>query len=185
MTRVGVAHVGLVTGKHQPPVARAGRHIAEPERDDGPSRRQVIEIDAAVHIPQKQLGVEVLISEVPNPADAPRPKSLDDSLQLTTRVGQHVPDIGAVRMPLDEARPHQLLQTLRQQSGVHTGYSASELVEARAARNELADDKHRPALVEQLHRLGHWTELVVGGTHGWKRSADLPGWLVHIPYWRL
>jgi hypothetical protein len=46
-------------------------------------------LDVAVHVPQQQFGVEVLVAELANPANAPGTECHDDRLELSPSRCQH------------------------------------------------------------------------------------------------
>ena len=160
-----VAHVGFLRVDHQPPVASGGRHVGEPELHDRPLRRDGPVVDVAVHVPQQQLGIEVLVADLADPADAPHSQRLDHRLQLAAGRRQDIPHVVAIAAPVDHARPDQLVQPLGQQGRRHPRDPAAQVVETLTAGDQLADDEQCPPLVEQLHRLGHRAELVIRGPH--------------------
>ena len=166
---VDVADIDVIGFDHQPPVARGRRDIGEAERHHGPTRRNRIQVDVAVHVPQQQLRIEILDAEVADPTDAPAAERFDHRLQLPPSLGQHVVDTIAERLPFDDPGPLEPAQTLAQQRRRHPWHTPAELVEVPAAADQLAHDEQRPALVEQFHRLGDGAELVVRGAHGSRR----------------
>ena len=89
-----------------------------------------------------------------------------DRLQLPPGLGQGVGDPWAVVAPLDHAGPGQGAQPLGQQRRRHPRHTAPQRVEVPTAQHQLLDDEQRPALVQELHRLGHRAELAVLRGHG-------------------
>lgn len=112
---VVVADVHVVAGDHQPPVTMLGLGVSEGEPDDGTPGWNDVEVDMAMHVPQQQLGVEILVAQLADPADAPLADSADHGVQLAPGRGEHVPHVVALGAPLDDAGPDELLQPLRQQ----------------------------------------------------------------------
>ena len=67
--------------------------------------------DVSVDVPQQQVGIEVLVTDLGYPADAPRSERLDNRFQLLAGPTQLIADPAAVLPPFDDTRPDQGLQT--------------------------------------------------------------------------
>src|SRR5204862_2534404 len=71
-----------------------------------------------------------------------------------------------VELPGDDAVLLENLETLREHIGSDPLEGALEILEAPRPGEQVADDQQRPALAEQLERLGHRTALAITLGHG-------------------
>src|SRR5947208_1765049 len=111
--------------------------------------------------------------------DLARPASTEDA-GVAPRNAQRHPEIAPARrqrvgrprrmlgveLPGDDAVLLENLQTLRQHIGGDPGERGLKVLEAPRAGEQVADEQQRPALAEQLERLGHRTALAVTLGHG-------------------
>lgn len=77
------------------------------------------------------------------------------------RVAEVVHRTLVVLPALDQSLPDELFQPLRQQGPRHARDPPMDVVEPRAASDELPNDQQRPSLIQHLGGLGHRTELPV------------------------
>jgi hypothetical protein len=163
---IELAEVDAFGVDDDPPVPILRGHVGEGEAEHRAAGRYGVEVDVAVQVPHQQVGVVVIVAELRHPAQAPLPERLDDGPELFAGRGEGVGDLPALVVPLDDAGPDQGLEPRRQQRRRHPGYAAAQGVEVPAAAEELTDHEHGPALVEQLHGLGHRAELSVSRHRG-------------------
>jgi hypothetical protein len=65
-------------------------------------------VDVAVHVPQQELRVEVLVAELADPADTPGTERLDHRRQLKAGRGQDVSHALSAVLPVHDAGAHKL-----------------------------------------------------------------------------
>src|ERR1019366_9933145 len=82
VTRIHIAHVGVISCNHHPPIAGPDWYVGKSELDHGSSAWDSGVIDVAVHVPQQELRIEVLVAEFSDPADAPGAQRLDHRPQF-------------------------------------------------------------------------------------------------------
>ena len=104
-------------GDDQPPMAGTGGDVGKRELHDVPSGRDDVMVDVAVHVPQQQLGVQILVADLTDPAGAPDAQRLDHRPELAPSQGQDVAHLTRVVLPFHDARPDELAQPLGQQRG--------------------------------------------------------------------
>jgi hypothetical protein len=117
-----------------------------------------------MHVPHQQSDVEVVgLQPAAHPARTPLAHHHDQGLELAACLGQMILEAVAGRaLPaLDDALPLQKLKTLREQRGRHQRHATPQIVEARAATDQLAQNQGGPALREDLRRLGDRAELSI------------------------
>jgi hypothetical protein len=61
------------------------RYVVEVEREHRADTRHRVMINMAVHVPQEQLGVEILITELTDPPDTPGGQRLHDRPEFHPR----------------------------------------------------------------------------------------------------
>src|SRR6185312_7191430 len=167
-----VANVDLFGCDDQPPVADLGRYIHETKADHRTARRNQGGVDVTMQIPHQQLGIEVFIADPTDPAHSPGTEIFHDCPELLARGSQPVLDFMSIMAALDDAGTSKVMQPLGEQARRHLRYAAAEVVEVPAAQQQLADDEHRPSLVQQLHGFRNGTELVIRGAHEGTVSLD-------------
>jgi SAM-dependent methyltransferase len=163
---VGEADVGLVGGEDEPVRAPVGRGVGETQFDDGaPGDR--VEVDVAVDVPDEQTRVEILLAVFGGqPAPPPDPQLFDHRTQLFSRRGEQVAHPGLVLAALDDAGDREFIEAAREDAGRDVRYAAAQVVEARAAAQQLPHDQWRPAPREGLGSQRDRTELAVS-VHPW------------------
>ena len=151
--RVVVSDVDLVAIRHDPPVPGLRRTVGELELQYRPPRRHGVQIEIAVHVPEQQVRVEIVLAELGHPSDSPGAERVHDGSQLPSGLGELVGDPPPVVPPVHDTRPDQGVEALGQQRRRHPGHATAQLVEVLAALGQLADHEHGPSLVEQFHAL--------------------------------
>ena len=141
-----------------------GRQLRIVELDGATARRHRSQIQAAPHVPHQERGIEVLQRQLRlHPALAPDAEGHDDGPQLLPGLGQTVFDDAGLagRFGLDHASLLQLLEALGQQGRRHPRHAPAQIVEARAAAQQLAQDQRRPARADDLRRHRDGAKLAV------------------------
>jgi hypothetical protein len=127
-------------------------------------RREVLRPDRAMHVPHQQGHVEVLgLQPAAHPARAPFAHHHDQGLKLAAGIGQMILEAAAGRaLPaLDHPFLLQELQALREQRRRHQRHAEAQIIETRAATDQLAQNQRRPTLRKDLRRLGDRAELAI------------------------
>ncbi|GLE54952.1 hypothetical protein NJBCHELONAE_02630 [Mycobacteroides chelonae] len=102
-----------------------GGDVAEAEMQHGAALGDRAADDVTAHIPEQQLGVQILVPDLTDPPDPPLAQHLDDGAQLTAGVRGYV----AVVVAFGDPGAHQPVQPLGQQRRGHAGHSAPNIVE--------------------------------------------------------
>lgn len=136
------------------------------EHQDDTLRRQGVDAHQSSQRPHQKVGIEVLGFEVlACPIVAPCSEGLDHRAERTTG------DRQAIRVPmftlgvdlLDDSTAAQRLQSLREKIPRDSRDAAVEIGEATFADQQLAQDKRRPTLGEDLGAKRNGTELPIAG----------------------
>src|SRR5262249_32841547 len=161
------AHVDARPLEHQPARLKpeaARRHAAELEPHHHARRRQVSDVDAAVHGPHQERGIEIAGRELTGGmAPPPLAHALDHLAEPRAGGGELVlaPAAGPERGALDHPRLLQLMEALREERAGDQRHPAADLVEAARTGEQLAKDQRSPPLGEDLGRDGDRAELPV------------------------
>ena len=163
VARVVPAQVDFPVFDHQPPFALTAPAVREAKLNDDPlSRREQFAMCKATDIPHEESGIELFALEsTADPTCAPVPERHDEGPQFFSRGGHTVLGPGLGLHALDHTDFLELAESLRKQGRRHARYSASNVVEVRAAAQQLADDQRRPALAENFGTTSDGTELPI------------------------
>ena len=140
------------------------RRVAKVELDHRAIRGKLLAIDVSGHPDDQEVGVELLGAGIgERPGNPPLPHRLHDRLQVPAGERQPIlerPALGA-GAPLDDLGPLERAQAVREDRARDPRQAALKLVEPARAAQHLAHDQERPAVAEDLARLGDRTVLRV------------------------
>jgi len=134
--------------------------------------------------PHQKIGVETIVLEVlARPVISPRSERFDDGTEGAPRGGQtiDVPPFAVAAKLFDNPAAAQRLETLGEQVLRNPRHAAVDVVEAKLAVQQLAQDEWRPALGEDLCAHGDGTELPIEA-HGGSNLRSLAGrsWCCYV-----
>ena len=133
------------------------RRVAEVELDHRAIRGKLLTIDVAGHPDDQEVGVELLGAGIgERPGHPPLPHRLHDRLQVPAGERQAIvqrPPLGA-GAPLDDLGPLERAKPIGEDRARDPRQAALELVEPARTAQHLAHDQERPAVAEDLARLG-------------------------------
>src|SRR6516225_2311969 len=158
---VGGTKIDLLPVADQPPSTLRRRQIGKIELHAGPARERV-DFNAAAHVPHQQGNVE-LIAHISGaePALAPFAQLADDRREFPPRLGEVILRSLRPVLALDHPNLLKLLQSQAEQASRHQRNAAVKIAELRAAAEQFAQHKRRPALGEDFGALGDRAELTV------------------------
>src|SRR5215475_5300197 len=180
---VGGTKIDLLPVADQPPSTLRRRQIGKIELHAGPARERV-DFDAAAHVPHQQGDVEFIahISGT-EPALAPFAQLADDRREFPPRLGEVILRPLRPVLALDHPNLLELLQSQAEQASRHQRNAAVKIAELRAAAQQFAQHKRRPALGEDFGALGDRAELTVAFHHPLHRAPTSAQnrrvWLAH------
>ena len=163
VARVVTAQVDLAVFDYQPPLAFAPARVRESKlNDDALLRREQFAMCKPTDIPHEESGIELFALEsTADPPCAPVSERQNKGPQLFSRGGQTVLGTGFGLDAFDHPNFLELAESLRKQRGGHAWYAATNVVEALAAAQQLADDQWRPALADDFGAASDRTELPI------------------------
>src|SRR5262245_20608007 len=161
-SRVGGTKIDLLPVADQPPSTLRRWQIGKIELHTGPAGRERVDLDAAAHVPHQQGDVE-LIAHISGaePTLAPFAQLADDRREFPPRLGEVILRPLRPVLALDHPNLLKLLQSQAEQAARHQRNAAVKIAEMRAAAQQFAQHKWRPALGEDFGALGDRAELTV------------------------
>ena len=183
VARVLVAHRRLAAIEHDPHRDPLRRGVVE--LDDHPAGREGAEVDAMVHPPRQRDRVDAArFHLVVQPVHRPFAEGDDHVLEVLARRRQAVfaAAAGGGRPPFEDPLAFEMLEPLDQQRPGDSRQAAGDVVEPRAAQDQLAQDQRSPPIGDDLGAHRHRTELSVA-RHDGDRSPHPTRREVHYSYW--